>query len=316
MNQLSVRRSIKDVLKRMMLAGYRTGLRLGFHIVPDHYYVSLPNLNELQNTKGTWARRSELPGVSYDIDEFKQHLRRICEPYKPEYIGLPQWREAMLCGAGAGYGYIESQCLYSMVRAFQPKNIIEVGSGISTAVIFAALKRNSGTHNVTAIEPYPSHWLMQNQGVTLLRKPVQTVDVRVFQSLCANDLLFIDSSHTVKPGSDVNYLILEVLPRLKRGVIVHFHDIYFPYDYSRDVLNTFVHWSETSLLHAFLINNDRARMLLSLSLMHYDCPGVLGDVFPEYNREPDRDGMRTGLARPMESNVKQHFPSSTYIVID
>jgi hypothetical protein len=182
--------------------------------------------------------------------------------------------------------------------------------------MLAALGRNRGTHTLLCIEPYPSRWLMQREDVTLLRQPVQTVGLDVFDDLRENDFLFIDSSHTVKPGSDVNYLILEVLPRLKPGVIVHFHDIYLPYDYSRDVLNTFLHWSETSLLHAFLIHNSRERILVSLSILHYDRPEVLRDLFPEYNREPDCDGMQTGVAKAMETNMTQHFPCSTWILIE
>ena len=315
MNGVSIRHSAKDLLKCLMLGMYKGALRLGVHIVPDHYYVSLPNLYELKKTKQTWARRSELPGVQSNLDEFEERLRRICEPYKAEYTGLPQWGVAMSCGAGPGYGYIESQCLHSIIRAYQPQRIVEIGSGVSTSVMLAALRRNSGAHHMTCIEPYPSRWLTEREDITLLRRPVQAVGLEAFEHLGENDVLFMDSSHTVKPGSDVNYLILEVLPRLKPGVLVHCHDIYFPYDYSRDVLDSFLHWSETSLLHAFLVHNTRAKLLLSLSMLHYDRPEALRDVFPEYNREPDCDGMRTGVAKAMKTNMTQHFPSSTWISI-
>jgi hypothetical protein len=167
----------------------------------------------------------------------------------------------------------------------------------------------------TCIDPFPRPWLRTSSEVRVVAKPAQEVPVDVFLTPSQNDLLFIDSTHTVKTASDVNHLILEVLPRLSRGVIVHFHDIFFPYDYSRDVLDTFVHWSETSLLRAFLCHNAKARIMLSLSMLHYERPNVLKTHFPEYNPEPDSDGLRCGSARPMESSTKEHFPSSTYIRI-
>ena len=284
-------------------------------MVPDHYYLPLPNILELKKTRHTWARRSELPGISYDMCEFERTLRRLCDPYRDEYADLSAWRQAMSSGAGPGYGYIESQCLHAVLRSLKPQQVIEVGSGVSTAIILDALDRNDVAHQVTCIEPYPSSWLVHNKAVTLIREPVQVLDIEIFKTLSRNDLLFIDSTHTVKPGSDVNYLMLEVLPRLNPGVIVHFHDIYLPYDYSRDVLDTFLHWQETSLLRAFLIDNSRARILLSLSLMHYDRPDVLRQVFPAYVPEPDENGMRRGSAKAMESSIKEHFPCSTYIEV-
>jgi hypothetical protein len=117
----------------------------------------------------------------------------------------------------------------------------------------------------------------------------------------------------VKAGGDVNFLILEVLPRLKPGVIVHFHDIYLPYDYQRDLLDTFMHWSETSLLRAFLINNSRARIFFSMSQLHYDRPDALRKAFPDYAPQTDVDGLVVGEV-PFEKS-RRHFPSSTYIEI-
>jgi len=126
------------------------------------------------------------------------------------------------------------------------------------------------------------------------------------------DLLFIDSSHTVKPGGDVNYLILEVLPRLRKGVIVHFHDIYLPFDYQRDVLQTFFHWAETSLLRAFLIFNDKARIIFCLSHLHYERRDALREVFLEYSPQGDVNGLRLEEYKPFKL-VPEHYPSSIYI---
>jgi len=186
-----------------------------------------------------------------------------------------------------------------------------VGSGVSTHCMLRALRQNeadghAGSH-MTCIEPNPStplEALAAEGAIELLPEPVQGVDMDRFEALEAGDLCFIDSSHAVKPGSDVNHLILEVLPRLRAGVIVHFHDIYLPYDYPRDVLRTLYHWQETALLRAFLIGNAGVDILFSLSQLHYDAPDKR-EVFPEYEPQADVDGMAT--------EHSGHFPASTYL---
>lgn len=134
----------------------------------------------------------------------------------------------------------------------------------------------------------------------------------LFESLEENDVLFIDSSHTVKPGGDVNFLVLEVLPRLASGVVVHFHDINFPYDYPRDILKTFFPASESSLLQAFLAFNRRFQIIFCLSLLHYERPHVLREVFPEYQPQKGRDGLREDHV-PAFSMPAGHFPSSIWL---
>ncbi len=131
------------------------------------------------------------------------------------------------------------------------------------------------TTRVTCIESYPYEALRALEKVELVETQVQGVPISTFDELKAGDLLFIDSSHTIRPGSDVNFLILEVLPRLAPGVVVHFHDTYLPYDYQRDVLQTYFQWMETSLLRAYLIFNERAQIVFCMSQLHYDRPDVL-----------------------------------------
>ena len=116
----------------------------------------------------------------------------------------------------------------------------------------------------------------------MIRSEVQCLGFDLFEALEPGSLLFIDSSHTVKVGGDVNYLILEVLPRLRAGVLVHFHDIYLPYDYARNALTGLEHPQETVLLHAYLIGDRNVEILFLLSHLHYDRRDCLLEVFPEY----------------------------------
>lgn len=304
--------------RRLFLKLHRLAIRFGYYILPVHYHVPVPNIIELEKTREIWAKKSELPGLTVDLDAQVNAIKAVCLPYQKEYIGNTTYREAVRDHFGPGYGYIEAQALHAVVRYYKPKRVIEIGSGVSTYCIWKACRKNdeeTGERTrIICIEPYPSQRLQVFPEIELIAKPVQSVALETFGSLDRGDLLFIDSSHTVKPGGDVNHLILEVLPRLRPGVIVHFHDIYWPYDYQRDICQTFYHWAESSFLRAFLIFNQRAKILICLSLLHYERQDLLKEVFPEYNPQSDIDGLQPGHYRPFEP-IYEHFPSSTYIEI-
>lgn len=309
----------KNAIKRGVLFVHKLGIRLGVHILPVHYYSPVPNILELEMTKEIWAKKSQLPGIYVNLDEQVVNLRKICLPYQTEYAGNKVYLEGVANHFGPGYGYIEAQALHAVIRHYKPRRIVEVGSGVSTYCILAAAKMNDKETGqstlITSIEPYPSKKLRElskSKQIELISQPVQAVSLETFTQLEHNDLLFIDSSHTVKPGGDVNFLILEVLPRLQPGVIVHFHDIFLPYDYQRDVLRTFFHWSETSLLRAFLIFNERAKIIFCLSLLHYERRNTLKEVFPEYNPQDDENGLQIEKYKPFNP-IPEHFPSSIYI---
>jgi predicted O-methyltransferase YrrM len=308
----------RHAIKRAILGVHKLGIRFGIHILPVHYYSPVPDILELQRTRDVWARKSVLPGVSVNLDAQAANLQFICLAYQSEYAGNKFYKEAVSNHFGPGYGYIEAQALHSFIRHYKPKRIVEVGSGVSTYCMLKAseinAKETGQTSKIVSIEPYPSSKLRTLPGIELITHKVQNVPFEVFTKLGENDLLFIDSSHTVKAGSDVNYLILEVLPRLRKGVIVHFHDIYLPYDYQRNVSRTFLHWAETSLLRAFLIFNEKVKIIACLSHLHYERQDVLREVFPEYNPQADVNGLSSEKYKPFDQ-IPKHFPSSTYLQI-
>lgn len=303
--------AIRNQLKKLLLRLHRLGLRLKVIVLPAHYYVGIPNVLELEQTREHWAKRSAMPGVFMDVADQARALRGVCLPFQGEYANGAPYQEAVRQHFGQGYGFIEAQALHAVIRHYKPQRIIEVGSGISTYCMNHALTLNeqegSPPTDLTCIEPFPSAALKRLTGITLIDRPVQQVPLSTFEDLVAGDFLFIDSSHTVKAGGDVNFLILEVLPRLTPGVVVHFHDIFFPYDYQRDLLQTVLYWSESSLLHAYLVNNARTRILFSLSLLHYDSQEALKELFPSYEPQTEADGLA-----PMA--WEKHFPSSIYLI--
>jgi hypothetical protein len=272
----------------------------------------------LQSTREVWAKKSELPGVVVDLHAQAANLKDIRLSYQVEYAGNQFYKQAVSDHFGPGYGYIEAQALHGFIRHYKPKQIIEVGSGVSTYCMLKASEINARetgqAAKIVSIEPYPSNRLRTLLGIELITQKVQNVPFEAFTALGANDLLFIDSSHTVKAGIDVNYLILEVLPRLQSGVLVHFHDIYLPYDYQRDVTRTFLYWAETSLLRAFLIFNSHVKIVVCLSHLHYDRQDVLRDVFPEYHPQADVNGLSSETYTAF-SAIPEHFPSSTYLQV-
>jgi hypothetical protein len=313
-----MKRKIKNWLKNGILLIHKVLLRFKIAMIPAHYYSPVPDINYLDKTQSLWARESQLDGVRFDIDEQCRNLREVCQPFEAEFQGNRTYLEGVAAGWGPGFGYIEAQALHAFIRHFKPRQIIEVGCGVTTHCMLGAMKLNE-TENainsaITSIEPYPSDRL-RRAPVKLIAKPVQTVECDIFKNLESGDMLFIDSSHAVKTGSDVNYVILEVLPKLKPGVLIHFHDIFLPYDYRPDILHTLFDWQETALLHAFLIGNHSVQVLFCMSYLHYKKPEALREVFPEYRPLLLPSGLIPSRTKSKlrREDVVGHFPASIFL---
>lgn len=302
---MMLKRSLKDAAKRMLFVVHRQLLRTGVILLPNHYYVDCPDVNSLAGSVDVWAKASALVGVTCDIENGLAQLRETCDPFISEVRGNPHYRAAADGDMGPGFGYIEAQVLHCFLRSIQPRKVVEIGSGVLTYCMLRAIELNERSCEIISVEPFPRPWLRQAK-VRLIERQVQSLPLDLFESLGESDFLFIDSSHAVKTGSDVVFLILEVLPRLKPGVLVHFHDIYLPYDYAFDTLHTFIHPQETALLHAFLIGNRNVEIMFSLSRLHHERPTDVAKIIPEYKAM----SMQRGLC---ERNAVGHFPSSIYL---
>jgi predicted O-methyltransferase YrrM len=257
--------------------------RHGFHVTPVHFYEPIPDTQSLPET--LWSQPSELVGI--DMSDAKQLdlLRNQFPKFRSEYENI-----SAEPAPGEVWPFSRTDVLvaYCMVRHFQPRRIIEVGSGFSSVVLGQAAAKNKSSALI-CIDPFPHEVVRETNRVpalqSLIEKKVQDVDLEFFSQLASGDILFIDSSHTVKAGGDVNHLFLEILPRLKPGVIVHVHDIFFPFDYRRDwMLEEFRFWTEQYLLQAFLIFNPEFEVLIANSyLNHYYAPDLKA-VFPNLRR--------------------------------
>ena len=245
----------------------RTFLCLGMFPIVDHYYDPLFDYRRLPTDA---ARRSY---VEMNVDaqlKFVSALNCAEElrafPLEPVADPVRYYLHNGSFEAG------DAELYYSILRKTKPRRIIEVGSGFSTLVAIEGILRNKVEDNeytcsVTCIEPYEMPWLSKLD-VQLVRKKIEDIDLTIFEQFEAGDILFIDSSHVIRPGGDVVFVILNVLPSLKKGVLVHFHDIFTPADYPVDWLkHHFRFWNEQYLLEAFLIDNNNFEVICALNFL-------------------------------------------------
>jgi hypothetical protein len=303
-------RSLKTLAKRAWHRSFRLLQHAGINLLPEHFYSTVPNMADLER-RTDWRKPRSMHGiVQLDIDAQVALLGTWLSPHAEFLRGRSVHRDAFVGGgADGGYGEIEAEVLFGFVATNKPRRIMQIGCGVSTAICLSAAARASYKPDIACLEPYPSAYLRDAAragSIRLIERPAQTVDYEVIADLEDGDLLFVDSTHAVKPGSEVNYLIHEVLPRLRRGVWVHFHDIYFPYDYARDVLDGDMFFpQESSLLYAFLSGNNRFRIEVSLSMIHYARPDALRALIPKYEPNRQIDGLRAVGGR--------HFPSAAWL---
>jgi hypothetical protein len=248
-----------------------------------------------------------------DIESQMSFLRACGLPPLPERLkrgGI--YEHACQQNGEPGYGPVEADFLFCFISTKRPQKIVQVGSGVSTAVILLAAKEAGYQPQIVCVDPFPTGYLTraaEHKLIELIPKPAQEVDLNVLTGLGAGDLLFVDSTHATRPGSEVNRIVLEVLPRLPSGSFVHFHDIYFPYDYQSTLLTTLFFGGESTLLHAFLIDNRRYSIAASLSMLHHACPQQMQLLLPNYRPAVMHYGLHTAGVN------SGHFPSATYLSV-
>lgn len=228
------------------------------YVVPGHYYSPATSPADRERA-AAWRTR---PPVGIDLDESGQ--RRLMQQLGPLMDELPEdrWQPNDM------YGRADAAVLHAMLRHHEPSRLLEVGSGYSTAVALDVADRYLPHLDITCVEPYPQRLrsrLRPGDDVATVVEPVQDVPIEVFGRLGTGDFLFIDSTHVLKSGSDVAWLYLHVLPTLPAGVIVHVHDIHWPFEYPERWIREGRDWTEAYLLRAFLTNNDAWQVRLMTS---------------------------------------------------
>lgn len=304
-----MRRWLSAAGKRTFPRLFHALQRLGVDVLPRHFYSEIPDIAKLRATTD-WRRPYSMIGVNgADALAQLEYLQSVMTPEVRAQLDAEDVH-AYACGRNgeAGYGRVEADVLYGVVRSRQPRRVVQIGAGVSTAVILAAAEHARYSPQLLAVDPFPTDYLKQlaaSGAINLLARPVETLAWPALIALEPGDLFFVDSTHTLGPAGEVSRIVLEMLPRLESGVIVHFHDIYFPFDYPPDVLERALFFPhESSLLLAFLVANASFEILTSLSMLHHQRPGELAALIDSYRPRPMSDGLDAGLG---------HFPSAIYL---
>lgn len=284
------------LLKSVRLAGVQrlpncknALMKIGVFPISNHYHE--PQFDNRNNKKPLSQDRS-LPGIDWNITEQLQIIAEFS--FSKELVGIPEKKPDSLdfyLNNGA-FESGDAEYWYQLIRSIKPKRIFEVGSGNSTLMAIKAIRRNqqddpgySCKH--VCIEPYEVPWI-EETGVSVIRKKIEDVDPVFFSELEENDILFIDSSHIIRPQGDVLFEYLNLLPTLNKGVIVHVHDIFSPKNYLKQWLEDEVKfWNEQYLLEAFLSHNCSWKIIGALNYLHHHYYEELKSAAPFLT--PDRE---------------------------
>ncbi|MGH3434924.1 MAG: class I SAM-dependent methyltransferase [Sciscionella sp.] len=261
---------------------------------PGHFYSPIPDIERIRPdlVRALNSSVGSVPGVELNIQAQVELIHRFAEFYPEMPFYEEQRSGSRYYLDNDWYSYGDAVVLYSMMRSFEPKRIIEVGSGFSSAAMLEVnAKFFRDALDLTFIEPYPKrlHELLAEGDVSrcrIVQLPVQQVPVSSFLELRSGDFLFIDSSHIAKTGSDVLHLFFTVLPILQPGVIVHFHDILWPFEYPLVWLDLGCAWNEAFCLRAFLQFNDSFDVVYFNSYMEKQHPHLVEQCVPLALRQP------------------------------
>ena len=266
--------------------------------VRNHYYE--PLFDE-RNLHKPLSDDRQLPGINWNLEEQLSILNQF--NYNEEFKNIPDeyTNDHTFHFNNGTFEPGDAEYWYNLIRLKKPKIIIEVGSGHSTKIAQLAIKQNKKEKDGYAcehicIEPYEMPWL-EKIGITVIREKVEKVDQDIFKRLGSGDILFIDSSHMIRPQGDVLYEYLELLPILNEGVIVHVHDIFTPKDYPKEwIIDDVRFWNEQYLLEAFLTSNNNWKIIGALNLLHHKQYKRLKDKCPRLTtgQEPGSFYMRKG----------------------
>lgn len=265
-------------------------MHVGVYPILDHYYE--PQFDH-RSPSQDYGEDRDLPGIDWNEAGQLEMLDQFT--YSAELMDIPsQKTEALEFHFNNGnFESGDAECWYQMIRVVKPRRIIEIGSGNSTLMAVRATRKNKADDPAYAcehicIEPYEMPWL-ESTGVTVVRQKVETLELSYFARLQANDILFIDSSHIIRPQGDVLFEYLQLLPTLSPGVIVHIHDIFSPKNYLQKWLQEDTRfWNEQYLLEAFLSHNASWKVIAALNFLHHKHYGNLSAAAPYLtkDREP------------------------------
>jgi hypothetical protein len=244
--------------------------KFGVFPIIRNYYEPLFETQMLDRKK---LISRNLPGLNFDSKIQRSYLNKLDHSNELMDLNLMNESEKNLFFSmdNGSFESGDAEFLYQFIRDVKPQKIIEIGGGQSTKIIQLALRKNLNYFEHYCIEPYEMEWLDNLTGINLIRGKIEDLDFEWSKELKPNDLLFIDSSHIIRPQGDVLFEYLEIIPQLSKGVYIHIHDIYTPRDYPENMLVSEVRfWNEQYLLEAILSNSRRYEVIASLNFLKHN----------------------------------------------
>ncbi len=283
-------------MKVLWQKAFEVGQRLGVNITPNHFYSNIPDFRELRR-ETRWRKAHSMIGIrGAELGPQWEFVRSCCEGVRERLERGGIHAAAVAAHGEGGYGEGDAAFLHAFIRKYRPRKVVQVGCGVSTWVILQAAKEAGYAPEVVCVEPYPNEVLRKAERDGLIRLVVekaQYVDTAVLTDVGEDGLLFVDSTHTLRPGSEVTRIVLEVLPRLPARCWVHFHDITFPYDFHPRMLWKFALFfpHETTVLQAFVCGNERFEIAASLAMLQNTDVERLGAELRERGLARMKDGL-------------------------
>jgi hypothetical protein len=260
---------------------------------PGHFYSPIPSLAEVRAREERIFRvPPQVPAVNLNEERQIRWIKEIEPFYMDQPFAATAGGRTRFHFENPNYSYGEALIYYAMLRRLRPKRVIEIGSGYSTLVLLDTVELFPGIESTClCIDPYPE--LLQSllrpgdeTRITIQKSDLQEVDPGVFAGLLPGDILFVDSTHVSKVGSDINQIIFEILPSLPSGIYVHFHDIYYPFEYPKEWIYQGRAWNEAYVLRAFLQFNLTFRIQIFNSYLAQFHSGLLKAFMPLFMKAP------------------------------
>lgn len=255
-----------------------------------HFYSLYPDLKEIKSKEEhLFLRKKNVIDIDFNEDDQiktlqKMHILYNTIPNWPDITEYTDSNKLRYRYNNESLSHADAIGLHCMLRILRPKRVIEVGSGYTSAVM---LDTNEFYMNnqikLKFIEPYPDllkSLIKPQDEIELLPEKLQDVSLKVFEELEEGDVLFIDSTHVSKIGSDVNYLFFDILPRLAKGVCIHLHDIFYPFEYPKEWIYSGRIWNELYLLRAFLQNNNNYKIIFFQNMMEKKYKDLFMESWP------------------------------------
>jgi predicted O-methyltransferase YrrM len=222
---------------------------------------------ETLRQSGHWSTPQYSEGIAFNQEAFRDFLKSVCRPYQADYIRLPENGDPASTRFylnNPGFNDVDAQVLYSIIRSFRPQQIVEAGSGFSTMLMRQAIEDGGLTTKMLCVDPMPRASIDRIADEHRAERIEDLPIDEIVAKLSANDILFIDSSHTVQIAGDIPFLLLRVLPRLAPGTLVQVHDVFLPFEVpERYIISGNLNWAEQYMVHALLYGSHEFEILFA-----------------------------------------------------